>query len=83
MADLMTKHLAAARVGELLAKLGVRRCARGLVVAPLFTEVEANHFDARTGVRGHAADRGVRGTGARTGYASSCWGMLLLAQVLS
>ena len=33
VADLMTKHLAAARVEELLAKLGVRRCTRGLVVA--------------------------------------------------
>ena len=29
VADLMTKHLAAARVEELLAKLGVRRCTRG------------------------------------------------------
>ena len=42
----MTKHLAA-RVEELLAKLGVRRCARGLVVASLITKVEANDIDAR------------------------------------
>ena len=78
VADLMTKHLAAARVEELLAKLGVRRCARGLVVASLFTEVEANHFDARAVhvatvslcARGHDADRWVRGTGARIGCAS-------------
>ena len=47
VADLMTKHLAAARVEELLAKLGVRRCTRGLVVASLITKVEANDFDAR------------------------------------
>ena len=47
VADLMTKHLAAARVGELLTKPGVRRCARGLVVASLIARVEANHFDAR------------------------------------
>ena len=46
-ADLMTKHLAAARVEELLAKLGVRRCTRGLVVASLIAKVEANDFDAR------------------------------------
>ena len=43
----MTNHLAAARVEELLAKLGVRRCTRGLVVASLITKVEANDFDAR------------------------------------
>ena len=30
VADLMTKHLAAARVEELLVNLGVRRCTRGL-----------------------------------------------------
>ena len=48
VADLMTKHLAAVRIEELLTKLGVRRCARGLVVASLFTKVEANHFDVRT-----------------------------------
>ena len=47
VADLMTKHLAAARIEELLTKLGVRRCARELVVASLFTKVEANRFDAR------------------------------------
>ena len=38
VADLLTKHLAAARVEELLPKLGVR-C--------LITRVEADHFDAR------------------------------------
>ena len=29
VAVLMTKHLAAARIEELLSKLGARRCARG------------------------------------------------------
>ena len=48
VADLMTKHLAAVRIEELLTKLGVRRCARGIVVASLLTKVEANHFDVRT-----------------------------------
>ena len=47
VADLLTKHLAAARAVELLAKLGVRRCTRGLVVASLITKAEANDFDAR------------------------------------
>ena len=47
VADLMAKHLAAARVEELLSKLGVRRCARRLAVASLITRVEADHFDAR------------------------------------
>ena len=47
VADLMTKHLAPARVEELLSKLGVRRCTTGLVVASLITKVGANHFDAR------------------------------------
>ena len=46
VADLMTNHLAAAWVEELLSKLVVRRCTRGLVVASLITKVEANHFDA-------------------------------------
>ena len=46
VADLMTKHLVGARIEELLAKLGVRRCARGLVVVSLFTNVGANHIDA-------------------------------------
>ena len=45
VADLMTKHLAAVRIEELLTKLGVRRCAWGLVVASLITKVEANYFD--------------------------------------
>ena len=49
VADLMTKHLAAAPVEELLLKLGVRRCTKWLVVASLIARVEANHFDARTG----------------------------------
>ena len=44
----MTKYLAAARVKELLSKFGVRRCARGLVVASLITRVEANHTDGHT-----------------------------------
>ena len=39
--DLVTKHLAVARVEELLLRLGVRRCTRVLVVAPLITRVEA------------------------------------------
>ena len=47
VADLMTKHLAAGRVEELLSKLRVPWCTRGLVVASLITTVEANHFDAR------------------------------------
>ena len=46
--DVMTKHLAAARVEELLSKLGVRRCARELAVASLITRVDAEHFDGRT-----------------------------------
>ena len=90
VADLITKHLAAARVEELLSKLGVRRCTRGLMVASLITKVEANHFDAcqprgdgEPCTRGHVAGRGVRGSDARTGCASSCWSMLLLAWVLS
>ena len=48
VADLMMKDLAAARVEELLSKFGVRRCARGLVIASLITRVEANHLDGRT-----------------------------------
>ena len=47
VADLVTKQLAAARIEELLATLGVRRCTRGLVVASLITKVEANDFHAR------------------------------------
>ena len=39
----MSKHLAAARIEELLEKLGVLRCTRG----SLITKVEANHFDMR------------------------------------
>ena len=71
--NLMTKHLAAARIGELLSKLGVRRwCARRLVVASLIMGVDANHFDrahrtrgdGEPHTRGHVAGRGVRGSGA-------------------
>ena len=40
VADLMTKHLAAERVADLLAKLGVRR-VRGLVVATTIAGAEA------------------------------------------
>ena len=91
VADLMTKHLAAALVEELLSKPGVRRCTRRLVVASLITKVGANHFDARAD---HVATVrfahevmllvvGVRGSGARIGRAGSCWDILLLAQVLS
>ena len=69
VADLMTKHLAAARVEELLAKLGVRPCTRGLVVAYLITKVEANDFDARAV---HVAT-----------VSFAQWGRLLVAQVLS
>ena len=43
----MTKHLAAARVEELLSKLGARQCTTRLVVASLITIVEANHFAVR------------------------------------
>ena len=43
----MTKHLAAARVEELLSKLEVRRYARELVVATLITGIEANHSDVQ------------------------------------
>ena len=48
VADLMTKHLAAARVEELLSKFGVRRCTRRLMVASLVTRVGADHLDGRT-----------------------------------
>ena len=60
----MTKHLAGARVEELLSKLGVRLCARGRVVAFLVASVEANHFDGRTD---HAATLScAHGAQART-----------------
>ena len=48
VADLMTKHLAAARVEELFSKLGVRRCTRGACGRILdYESAEAHHFDAR------------------------------------
>ena len=43
VADLMAKHLAAARAEELLSRLGVQRCARRLVVTPLIARVETDH----------------------------------------
>ena len=87
--DLMTKHLALARVEELLSMFGVRRCTRGHLVACLFRRVETNHLDGRTY---HVATVSlahkvtllvVCGPGARISRAGSCWGILLLALVLS
>ena len=43
--DLMTKHLAATRMEELLRRLGVLRCARGLVVASLIAGAEAESLE--------------------------------------
>ena len=41
IADLMTKYLGGARIEELLARFGVQRCTRGLVVASLVGTAEA------------------------------------------
>ena len=41
MADLMTKHLQAGRMADLLARIGVQRVMRGLVVASLIASAEA------------------------------------------
>ena len=91
VAELMPKHLAAARYEELCQNSGCDYVRGGLWSHPRVTGVEANHFDLRADYvatvslahRGHVAGRGVRGSGARTGRAGSCWGILLLAQVLS
>ena len=71
LVSVRTDENVASRVEELLSELGVRRCARSLVVASLITTVGANHFDhmVAIGVPG----RGCCGSSSRVGCARSCW----------